>query len=274
MPAHPEFTTAQLEGLSQALADTGEGGLKGSEIGALLDEVGIVDAMPGGTKWRRLFQSFQQQQQQDRCGNKVLAFIQAAMQPVRFVGRHEVFETRRSALNEVLSFAGIELSAEGQFKLVTQAKTLSEAAQRACRLRDNLQKRGVHSDVLRFCQPELLVDNYFHAVLEATKSVADKIKAKTGLSDDGADLVDASLSLGSSGMPLLAFNSLQTKSERSEQSGLSNLMKGMFGTFRNTTAHEAKIHWVVTEQDAMDLLTLASFLHRRLDAAARTPRKI
>ena len=274
MPAHPEFTTAQLESLSQALADTGDGGLKGSEIGVLLDEVGIADTMPGGTKWRRLCQSFQRQQQQDRCGNKVFAFIQAAMQPVRFVGRQEIFESRRSALNEVLCFAGLELSGDGQFRRVSEVKTLSEAAQRARRLRDNLQKRSVHPDVLRFCQPELLVDNYFHAVLEATKSVAGKLKARTGLSDDGADLVDAALSLGSSGMPLLAFNSLQTKSEKSEQSGLSNLMKGMFGTFRNTTAHEAKIHWAVSEQDAMDLLTLASFLHRRLDAAVRTPRQV
>jgi hypothetical protein len=28
----------------------------------------------------------------------------------------------------------------------------------------------------------------------------------------------------------------------------------------------------LTEQDALDLLTMASFCHRRLDAAARTPR--
>lgn len=47
-----------------------------------------------------------------------------------------------------------------------------------------------------------------------------------------------------------------------------NLLKGMFGTFRNVTA--PKIHWNITEQDAMDLLTLCSLLHRRLDAAVRT----
>ncbi len=70
----------------------------------------------------------------------------------------------------------------------------------------------------------------------------------------------------------LAFNSLQTKSEQSEQNGLLNLMKGMFGTFRNPTAHAAKISWNMTEQDALDLLTMASLCHRRLDTAARTPR--
>jgi len=53
-----------------------------------------------------------------------------------------------------------------------------------------------------------------------------------------------------------------------------NLMKGMFGTFRNVTAHAPKIHWVMTEQDALDLMTIASFLHRRLDSAVRTPRTV
>jgi hypothetical protein len=50
-----------------------------------------------------------------------------------------------------------------------------------------------------------------------------------------------------------------------------NLMKGMFGAFRNVTAHAPKISWVITEQDAMDLLTL---LHRRLDAAVFTRRQL
>ena len=49
-----------------------------------------------------------------------------------------------------------------------------------------------------------------------------------------------------------------------------NLCVGMFGTFRNTTAHGAKLTWPVTEQDALDLLTLVSFIHRRLDQAVKT----
>lgn len=70
---------------------------------------------------------------------------------------------------------------------------------------------------------------------------------------------------------MLAFNKLQSQAERSEHTGVMNLLKGMFGTFRNVTAHTPKISWPITEHDAMDLLTLASMLHRRLDAAIRTP---
>lgn len=57
----------------------------------------------------------------------------------------------------------------------------------------DLTRRGVHPDVLRFCRAELVANNYFHAMLEATKSIADKLRAKTGLTEDGANLVDAAL---------------------------------------------------------------------------------
>jgi len=100
--------------------------------------------------------------------------------------------------------------------------------------------------------------------------VAEKLREKTGLLSDGAPLVDEALGIGKTGHPLLAFNSLRTESERSEHSGLINLIKGLFGAFRNTTAHAPKIHWNVTEQDALDILTTISLIHRRLDAAVRT----
>jgi hypothetical protein len=55
--------------------------------------------------------------------------------------------------------------------------TIDEAKVRANRLRSELERRHVHSDVLAFCRAELLQENYFHAVLEATKSVSEKIRA-------------------------------------------------------------------------------------------------
>ena len=35
-------------------------------------------------------------------------------------------------------------------------------------------------------------------------------------------------------------------------------------------AHNPKIHWQMTEQDALDVLTTISLVHRRLDSAVRT----
>ena len=147
--------------------------------------------------------------------------------------------------------------------------TLADAERRAQDLRADLVKRGVHPDVLQFCKAELLADNYFHAVLEATKSVAAKLRARTGLTDDGGILVDHALS---GDVPMLAINTLKSESEKSEQRGFANLLKGTFGMFRNTTAHEARILWTMEKADAEDLLSLTSLIHRRLDKTTMPPR--
>ena len=101
--------------------------------------------------------------------------------------------------------------------------------------------------------------------------MAAKIREMSGLSEDGAKLVAQAFGLGSTGIPIPAFNSLQTESERNEQSGIMNLMKGMFSAYRNTTAHVPGIYANMPEREALDLLTIASLLHRRLDGAVKTP---
>jgi uncharacterized protein (TIGR02391 family) len=118
--------------------------------------------------------------------------------------------------------------------------------------------------VVHYCRAEFLQNNCFHAVLEASKSVAEKLRRKSGLTRDGADLVDAALG-GQN--PFLRINAFVTETEKNEQRGFANLAKGLFGTFRNPTAHAAKIEWPLAEQDALDLFALASYVHRRVDAA-------
>lgn len=120
--------------------------------------------------------------------------------------------------------------------------------------------------MLVFCRAELLVEDYFHAAQEAVKSVADKMRSQTGLTGDGDQLVNQSLS---GTPPMIAINSLATPSLRSEQSGFANLIRGVFGMFRNPTAHEPRIHWPMGKEDAEDLLTILSLIHRRLDTAKR-----
>ena len=265
------FDETHLEQICAVLAET-SAGLTGPEIGSLLAQLGIVDPEPTITKRKRLFAALCNRQRHDKCGNNVVQFIHKAMDPVRYTGRRETFDSRRHELNQILGFSGYCLGENGKLTISKAVHTLDEAEARADKLRTELRRRNVHADVLRFCRAELLHSNYFHAVLEATKSVADKIRQQSGLTSDGAQLVDDAFALGKTGIPLLAFNSLRTETERNEQNGMINLMKGMFSAFRNTTAHAAKISWTITEQDAFDLLTLASLLHRRIDSAVPTGR--
>jgi uncharacterized protein (TIGR02391 family) len=273
MAAIPEFGGSHLQRICDILADTSTG-LSGSEMARLLNQTRIADSDAGATKRYRLFAALNARQVEDRCGNNVVAFIQAAMEPVRYTSDRETFDSRRHELNQVLAFCGYTLGEDGKVRAAAVVSTLSQAEERAGRLRAELRRRGVHADVVAFCRAEFLQANYFHAVFEATKSVASKIRARTGLPGDGSELVDHAFGMGKAGMPFLAFNALQNDTERSEHSGLMNLMKGMFGAFRNVTAHAPKVSWTVSEEDALDLLTIASLLHRRLDAAIRTPRTV
>lgn len=268
MPEIPVLSLQHLSALCDELGHTTRG-LTGSEIGRLLSQCGIPDAI-GANKADRLYAALSGEQRRGNAANRVLAFVEAALDPVRYVSNRALFDSRRSAVNVLLSFDGIEISEDGKCRSAQQAHTISEAAQRASRLRSTLQSRQVHPDVLRFCREELLQDNYFHAVFEAAKSIADKIRNLSDLEGDGSLLVDKAFGKGARDFPLLVFNPYRTETDRSEHVGIMNLMKGLFGLFRNTTAHAPRISWVVSEQDALDMLTLASLLHRRLDTAFRT----
>jgi uncharacterized protein (TIGR02391 family) len=132
-------------------------------------------------------------------------------------------------------------------------------------IRSKFQGRKLHAEVLKYCRSELMQDNYFHAVFEAAKGLAQRIRDLSGEQADGAALVDRVFSVD---RPLLAINSLQTETERSEHKGFAALLKGCFAAIRNPLAHEPKILWQ-GEDDAADYLSLISLVHRKLDDAVR-----
>jgi uncharacterized protein (TIGR02391 family) len=269
MSAIEKLDFSVIESLSKVLGETASG-LTGSEIGKILYESNIEDIDSENTKWKRLNSALANKQEQDRCANNVLVFIQNALNPARHYNKLEWFNDIRYKVNQILSFSGLQLGENGKIVKATKSNTIGEAAARASKLKEHLIARNVHPDVLKYCKEELLVDNYFHSVFEATKSVADKIRNKTGLHSDGAGLVDEAFSF--KGIPHLALNALQSESEKSEQKGFMNLLKGLFGTFRNTTAHAPKITWAIEEIDALDILSMVSLVHRRLDKATQAKR--
>jgi len=257
------FRSGELEGIARALGGTDDG-LSNSEIDSLFAHARLIDPGPG-TKWKRIYSAFATTQNKRKNRTNVLEFIRQALAPIRYTRDAERFEHLRSSTNQALLLCGLEVTETGELRKANAAKTISEAHDRARSLRSDLISRGVHPDVLKFCKSELLADNYFHAVLEAVKSISDKIREITGVTGDGGTLIDKTLT-GST--PLIAINKLETDSEKSEQKGFANLVKGTFGMFRNPTAHEARILWKMNKKDAEDLLSLVSLIHRRLDKAS------
>src|ERR1700730_14597181 len=159
----------------RSLGDTTKG-LTGTEIEYLLRDRKIPDVSPEMTKWKRLFNAFLEWQNQKQVGNHVLMFINRAMNPVQYTTNRELFGSRRDELNVVMAFCGMTVAEDGRVRRVTVAHNLDDAMERARRLHGALANRKVHQDVLKFCKAELLDENYFHAVFEAIKSIAAKIR--------------------------------------------------------------------------------------------------
>ncbi len=262
MASIPCFTEGQVEALARLLGECGSG----SDISRVLNDRALADNSGKSTKWRRLYWIFLDCQKKHGCANHILDFTRTLLTPARFVSRNEKFEAHRQKLNAILSFAGLEYGADGEFRHVTAAKTLDEAERRVRNIRVKFQGRRMHPEVLKYCRTELMQDNYFHAVFEATKGLAQRVRDMSGVQADGAALVDQVFSVEH---PLLVMSALQTETEKSEHKGFAALLKGCFAAVRNPLAHEPKILWE-GEDDAADYLSLISLLHRKLDDCVPT----
>lgn len=264
--AQQSWPYSVLQSVAAVLGDTSDG-LTGREIGDLLARLRMEDPAPTAAKRDRLTEAFVARQNKDQSPRRVITFIVSAMAPVRYRDRLELFTLRQDRLNERLAFVGLRVNDDGQVARGAKVVTLDEATRVATSLRDELKRRGTHPEVLRYCSVEVLKKAYLHACLEATKSIFDRLRRLTGATRDGARLVDDALALGKSGLPGLAINSLETQSEKDEQTGLANVVKGLNGLYRNPTAHDPRMKRSIDQEELLEVLTMVSMVHRRLDGA-------
>ena len=170
--------------------------------------------------------------QNKRSGNKgVLQLIKALNDPVTYSRNTEEFREFRefcNGLNRILRFYGVEYQDDGEFHNVNPTRTLSEAEHRAGALENKMASRRVHHEVRKYCKAEYMEENYFHAVVEAYKGLAERIRERTGYTSDGLELMKQSFERPSpkqGGHPKLAFNTLATVTERNEHDGFLDFLK-------------------------------------------------
>ena len=77
--------------------------------------------------------------------------------------------------------------------------------------------------------------NYSHAILDAVHYMTDVIREKVDSDADGVALVGRALGGDS---PLLRINRLQTDTEKNEQRGIEDILRGMYRAIRNPRSHE------------------------------------
>lgn len=125
----------------------------------------------------------------------------------------------------------------------------------------------VINEALRSASRRLFADgHYARAVEEAFKCMNNEVKRKSEVLDsDGSGLMKRAFSANS---PILRLNDLRTDSDRDEQLGYMEIYSGVMTGIRNPRAHE---HMLEDDPDvAIELLTVANHLMRRLDSAKQT----
>lgn len=123
----------------------------------------------------------------------------------------------------------------------------------------------LHPYIAKGCSQLFVDGHYAQAVEEAAKAVFQYIREVTGLTGDGAPLVDTAFSLKN---PVLAFSDLADDTKRNEQIGFMEMLKGFAKGVRNPLAHT---HGRIEEaHKAFEYLVLASLYCRRIDDARPT----
>lgn len=271
----------ELKSIAGVLAET-QSGLTKSELKSLLlqTKISLVDDgyrnngyfyQTGLNKRDWLYNCFAGICSKDSNCDKIFLLIEATMNPVRYTSeasrpQYSHFERE---LNKILMLSGLQINKSGKLIAVQKADTLDEVDERVNHLYLELTKRTIHHQVKKYCKKDFLRKDYFDAVFEASKGLAERIREISGLRGDGGQLFQQAFSLKN---PCLFFNTLQTDSEKSEFTGLGELLQSIFHLIRNPAAHTPKINWRIEEEKALDILTIISFAHKYLDECHPMPK--
>lgn len=252
-----------IRNIANVLASTELPGLSGSQIDELLQDIG---APPRGVGSKRegLFSSLTAM---PNPAQHTRDFIAAAMSPARHTNDRQRWEDLRRKLNQVLVTEGWHIDDAGRLTELSEvAHTFDDIDRLTSSLMEELQRRGTHECLLEYCSRELIAQSLFHAISEAAKSIPDRIRVLTGLTDDGQGLFDSALGTKNSS-PRLFINDFSTKSDESEHKGFKNLLVGIHGHYRNPRAHRTRLGSEEDKHDFLDAFSLFSYIHRRLDSS-------
>ncbi|MBO5233243.1 MAG: TIGR02391 family protein [Prevotella sp.] len=262
------FKASTLEMLANAIADT-DPAITGSVIHRMLLQSQIEDVSYNEqflAKRKKLFNAFVDYQNKNQCANNIILFIQNILSPQRYVDNAEMYHKVKSEVNKQLAFEGLSINESNQIVAIEKASKISDVQIKVDGLKAKLVEQGAHQLVFSYCNAELLANNYFHSVLESSKGLVKRIQDLAGVTYDGQNLMEK---VFKDDEPILIINNFQSKSEKDEHRGFRNLLIGIVAMFRNPASHELKVEWNMSEQDALDILAMISYCHRRLDNAQR-----
>ncbi len=272
----------QLKSLCGVVAHTSEG-LTKSELTTLLGQCGMCAVDDGSfrnqfgyttglSKRDWLYNCLVAEISKSKSFSRVFSFLQAALNHASYtsIDSRQKYRYLLEETNKILLFAGLSIDQSGRLVAVSQAETLTEIDQRVNHLKKALYDRAIHSEVQKCYIKDYLRADYYDAMFEAAKGSAECVRQISGLTTDGGTLFQTALSKND---PYIFFNAMKTDSERSEFTGLKELLESIFYLVQNHVAHTPKINWKTAETKALDILTLILFAHKCLDKCHRIPGK-
>ena len=272
----------QLKSLCGVVAHTSEG-LTKSELTTLLGQCGMCAVDDGSfrnqfgyttglSKRDWLYNCLVAEISKSKSFSRVFSFLQAALNHASYtsIDSRQKYRYLLEETNKILLFAGLSIDQSGRLVAVSQAETLTEVDQRVNHLKKALYDRAIHSEVQKCYIKDYLRADYYDAMFEAAKGLAERVRQISGLTTDGGTLFQTAFSKND---PYIFFNAMKTDSERSEFTGLKELLESIFHLVQNHVAHTPKINWKTAETKALDILTLILFAHKCLDKCHRIPGK-
>jgi uncharacterized protein (TIGR02391 family) len=101
--------------------------------------------------------------------------------------------------------------------------------------------------------------NYSGSILDAIYYLSDLIRAKSGIDSDGVGLVGQAFG---GAAPIIKVNPLRTESEKDEQRGVEQLLRGLYTAIRNPRSHEKRVDDSAT---ADSIIVFINFLVSLID---------
>lgn len=123
----------------------------------------------------------------------------------------------------------------------------------------------LHPTIIEHAYEQFINGHYRDAVLNSIVAIFDFIRARTGLQEDGADLIGKALSTGD---PYLVLSELDTESGRNDQVGFIQIFQGAYKGIRSPKAHS--LTHDLNKYKAAQYLVFASLLARRIEEATAT----
>lgn len=251
------FSLSALERIAKIIGDR----YSGSEITGFFRKAGFPQVCHDGTtKWRFVYSALEQIQSESYGPYQIAKIIQQLCSPEEYFGNAEGHRQIIDEVNEILSFYNLAVNIKDG-KIVVGSKADAVLRSRESEDTKLFDSRGLHAEVEKHGRLLFLEGRHFHAVFECCKAFDKYVQEKSRLNKHGSELMSAALCTKGP----LKLNSQQTETERNEQEGIMHLCMGLMRAIRNPESHEPQLDWPITREDALDILSLISFLYRQVD---------